>query len=61
MRHFNQVIKNVLPDYGISGFDKNFMQSALGYILSAIVGIAAIVIIFWLVAKLIPENKAKAS
>ncbi|HBE79842.1 MAG TPA: cobalamin biosynthesis protein [Firmicutes bacterium] len=59
MSHFNEVIKNVLPDYGISGFDKNFLQSALGYILSAIVGIAAIALIFWLIAKLVPEKKEK--
>jgi hypothetical protein len=59
MNHFNQVIKNVLPDYGIAGFDKNFLQSALGYILSAIVGIAAIALIFWLIAKLAPEKKEK--
>ena len=59
MSHFNEVIKNVLPDYGIPGFDNNFLQSALGYILSAIVGIGAIALIFWLIAKFVPEKKEK--
>lgn len=57
MQHFSQVVTNLLPDYGISGFDKNFFQSALGYILSAIVGIAAIAGIFWLLGKLIPAKE----
>ncbi|HBE80187.1 MAG TPA: cobalamin biosynthesis protein [Firmicutes bacterium] len=61
MKHFSEVIKNILPDYGIPGFDKNFYQSALGYILSAVVGIAVIALIFWLIAKLIPETKEKAA
>ncbi len=57
MKRFNQVIANLLPDYGISGFDKNFFQSALGYILSAVVGIAAIAVVFWLLGKLIPAKE----
>ena len=59
MSRFSEVIKNILPDYGISGFDKNFFQSAVGYILSAVVGIAVIVLIFWLISKLVPEEKEK--
>lgn len=60
MRHFGEVIKNLLPDYGIPGFDQNFFQSALGYIFSAIVGIGVIALIFWLLAKLVPEKNAKS-
>lgn len=59
MGRFNEIIKHILPDYGISGFDKNFLQSALGYILSAVAGIAAIILVFWLISKLVPENKEK--
>jgi hypothetical protein len=53
---FNTIIKNILPDYSIPGFDKNFFQSALGYIFSAVIGIAVIVLIFWLIAKFVPEK-----
>ena len=60
MARFNEIIRHILPDYGIAGFDKNFLQSALGYILSAVVGIAVIALIFWLIAKLVPEKKEKA-
>jgi hypothetical protein len=59
MARFNEIIRHILPDYGITGFDKSFWQSALGYILSAIVGIAVIALIFWLIAKLVPEKREK--
>ena len=59
MNRFSEVVKNILPDYGIAGFDKNFWQSALGYIISAVVGISAILLIFWLIAKLVPEKSEK--
>ena len=59
MRHFNEIVKNLLPDYGIPGFDKSFLQSALGYIFSAVVGIAVIALVFWLLAKLVPEKKGE--
>jgi cobalt/nickel transport protein len=61
MSRFSRIIKNVLPDYGIPGFDKTFVQSAVGYILSAVAGLLAIAVIFWLLAKLVPEKKAKSS
>lgn len=44
-----------LPDYGISGFDASFLQSGLGYIVSAVVGAALIIIIMTLVGKLVRE------
>jgi hypothetical protein len=59
MSRFNTIIKNILPAYGIPGFDKSFFQSALGYIFSAMIGIAAIALIFWLIAKFVPEKKAE--
>lgn len=60
MGHYNKSIKNLLPDYGIPGFDKNFPQSALGYIVSALIGIAAIALIFWLVAKLTAKKQSNS-
>jgi hypothetical protein len=59
MSRLNEIIKNILPDYGIPGFAKNFFQSALGYILAAVVGIIAITLIFWLIAQFVPEKKEK--
>ena len=60
MGHYNKGIKNLLPDYGTPGFDKNFSQSALGYIVSAIIGISAIVLIFGLVAKLTTKKQSNS-
>ncbi|HBF39604.1 MAG TPA: cobalamin biosynthesis protein [Firmicutes bacterium] len=54
MSHFNPGIKNLLPDYSLPSFNKNFFQSALGYILSAVVGVTLIFLLFWLFAKLLP-------
>jgi len=56
MAHFNGIIKHLLPDYGIPGFGHSFLLSALGYILSAVAGIIAITLVFWLVARFIPEK-----
>ncbi|MDI6604774.1 MAG: PDGLE domain-containing protein [Thermoanaerobacteraceae bacterium] len=46
MNRFSEVMKAVLPDYSIPGFDQSFLQQALGYIFSAVVGIAVILIVF---------------
>jgi hypothetical protein len=43
-----------LSDYGITGFDGSFMQSAAGYILSSVVGVvlvAGIMAIFYKIVK----------
>jgi hypothetical protein len=43
-----------LSDYGITGFDGSFMQSAAGYILSAVVGVvlvAGIMALFYKIVK----------
>ncbi|MDD3269151.1 MAG: PDGLE domain-containing protein [Syntrophomonadaceae bacterium] len=44
-----------MPDYGIPGLDASFMQSAVGYILSAVVGVALIVAIMALFTKMVKE------
>ncbi len=58
MNRFHMIIKNFFPDYSLPGLNKNFFQSAMGYILSAVIGICAIVLLFWLLWKLIPEKKS---
>jgi cobalt/nickel transport protein len=59
MARFNEIMKIILPDYAIPGFDKNFFQAALGYIFSALIGIGLIALIFWLFSKLFPEKQTK--
>lgn len=45
---FGEFWKHVLlPDYGIAGFDQNFWQQALGYLLSALVGMVLIALVVW--------------
>ncbi|MDD4172513.1 MAG: PDGLE domain-containing protein [Syntrophomonas sp.] len=44
-----------LADYGIAGFDASFMQSAVGYIFSAVVGVALVVGISMLLSKIVQE------
>ena len=44
-----------LPDYGIAGFDASFMQSALGYILSALIGVILVIVIVSFLGKLVKE------
>lgn len=47
--------KAPLPDYGLPGLDASFMQSAAGYILSAIVGAALVIIIVLALNKLVED------
>jgi hypothetical protein len=44
-----------LPDYGVPGLDANFMQSAAGYILSALVGAILIAVIVSLFSKIVKD------
>jgi hypothetical protein len=44
-----------LGDYGIAGFDGSFMQSAAGYILSAVIGVLLIIGILSLFSKIVKE------
>lgn len=44
-----------LPDYGITGFNANFTHSALGYILSALIGVALTAGIMALFSKMVKE------
>ncbi|MDD2621258.1 MAG: PDGLE domain-containing protein [Syntrophomonadaceae bacterium] len=45
----------ILPDYGIPGLDGSFLQSAIGYIFSAVVGVALIVAIVAVFARIVKE------
>jgi hypothetical protein len=59
IKHFSDTIRVILPDYSIPGFDKNFFQLSIGYIFSAVVGIAIIALVFFILSKIIgkPEEK----
>ncbi|MEN6351667.1 MAG: PDGLE domain-containing protein [Syntrophomonas sp.] len=46
---------SLMPDYGIAGFDASFMQSAVGYILSAVVGVFLIVLIMNAFSKVLKD------
>ena len=49
----------LLPDYGIAGYDHTFWQQALGYLLSAFVGLALIGLITLLIQYLRRRKEAK--
>ncbi|MEW9082497.1 MAG: cobalamin biosynthesis protein, partial [Caldanaerobacter subterraneus] len=55
----SEVIKAILPDYSIPGFDANFFQQALGYIFLAVVGIAAIVLMFAILGRIMGKPQKK--
>jgi len=59
MKHFSDTVKAIFPDYSIPGFDKNFLQSSIGYIFSAIVGIAIIALVFFVLSKIIGKSEEK--
>jgi hypothetical protein len=58
MNRFQAMIRSLFPDYVFPGLGRNYFQSAMGYILSAVIGISAIILFFWLLGKLIPEKKS---
>ncbi|HEX3011332.1 MAG TPA: PDGLE domain-containing protein [Syntrophomonadaceae bacterium] len=45
----------LLPDYGIAGFDTGFGHSALGYVLSALIGVILVVAIVTLISRIIKD------
>lgn len=45
----------VLPDYSIPGMTNTFTQSAIGYIVSAIVGVVLVFIIISLLGKIVKD------
>lgn len=47
--------KSPLPDYGVPGLDASFMQSAGGYILSALVGAILVIAIVSLLSKIVKD------
>lgn len=59
MSKFAELVKGILPDYSIPGFDANFFQQAIGYIFSAVIGIAAILITFAILERVMGRVKKK--
>ncbi|WP_242975995.1 PDGLE domain-containing protein [Desulfosporosinus sp. FKB] len=49
----------ILPDYGITGFDQTFWQQALGYLLSAFVGLLVIGFIAVIVQRLVLKHESQ--
>lgn len=48
--------KSPLPDYGVPGMNGSFVQSAGGYIMSALVGVLMILLVISLFSKIIKED-----
>jgi ABC-type Fe3+ transport system permease subunit len=48
---------SLFPDYTVSGFEGSFLQSAIGYILSAIIGVGLIYLITIGLGKLIARKE----
>jgi len=44
-----------LPDYGVPGWDGSFVQSAGGYVLSALVGAGLVILLISLFNKIVKE------
>lgn len=51
----------LLPDYGIAGYDHSFWQQALGYLLSAFVGLLVIGLIALIVQRLVRKSEGQAN
>lgn len=56
MKQFSEIIKAILPDYSLPGFDKNFFQLSVGYIFSAIVGIGIILVVYKIFERIMVRN-----
>lgn len=59
MNRFSEIIKPIIPDYSLPGLDKNFFQLSVGYIVSALIGIAIIVILFMVLGRFLGRNTEK--
>jgi hypothetical protein len=60
MNRFSKILKAIFPDYSVPGLDHNFLQSAVGYIISALVGITLIALFFWIFAQFCKRTAADA-
>jgi ABC-type Fe3+ transport system permease subunit len=47
----------LFPDYTVAGLENSFLQSSIGYILSAVIGIALIYIVMLAIGKLVAKKK----
>lgn len=54
---FADIWKAILPDYSIPGHADSFFQSSIGYIISAVIGIALIAAVIFISSKLIMRDK----
>lgn len=51
----------ILPDYGIAGYDQTFWQQALGYLLSAFVGLLLIALIAFIIQRVVGKSERQAN
>lgn len=51
--------KAVLPDYSIPGLEGHPLLSALGYLLSAVIGVAAVVGVMFLIGKALTSKERR--
>jgi cobalt/nickel transport system permease protein len=57
LERFTNIWKSILPDYSIPGHAGSFLQSSVGYIICAVVGIVLIAAIIFISSKLIMRDK----
>jgi len=57
LEKFSAIWNSLIPDYSIPGLDGSFLQSSVGYIASAIIGIAVISVVMLLSSRLISKKE----
>lgn len=57
LEKFSEIWTSLIPDYSFPGLDGNFLQSSIGYIASAVIGIAVISIILLLSSRFISRKE----
>lgn len=59
MKRIAEIWKAPLPDYALPVANKGLVIESFGYVLSAIIGIALIVIVMYIITKLLGRKKGK--
>ncbi len=57
IEHGESLWHSLFPDYTVAGFEGSFLHSSIGYILSAIIGIALIYIVTIVLGKFIAKRE----
>ncbi|MGB9678864.1 MAG: PDGLE domain-containing protein [Thermoanaerobacteraceae bacterium] len=59
MSKFSDIINTLFKDYTIPGFNSTFVQQAIGYIFSTIIGITFIFILFAILGRFMGKSHKK--